>query len=195
MQALYYDRDANPVSQEQWQRLGCQPGYSRVAYADGIRHGRQVTVITFWSGLAADGGPDGPLIFCTCAGIRGLTDRSAAYQRRWGWPTLEAARAGHEAVTAWIARVAAFLAGATSQLPAPDPPGRQALTGLPGALPRTCPGRQARRSTAQPVLPREDLSATPPVSTPPVLALPTARRGTQQTAAPRPISAPGHSRP
>jgi hypothetical protein len=157
MQALYYDRDAKPVSREQWQQLGCQPGYSRVGYADGIRHGRQVTVITFWSGIAASGGPGGPLIFCTCAGIRGLADRSAAYQRRWGWPTLEAARAGHEAVTAWIDRVAAFLAGATSRLPAPDPPGtpasqpgRQALTGLPRRAAQDLPGRQARRSTPPP---------------------------------------------
>ena len=29
-----------------------------------------VTVITFWSGIGG-GVPDGPLIFCTCAGIRG----------------------------------------------------------------------------------------------------------------------------
>jgi hypothetical protein len=123
MQARYYDRDANPVSQEQWRQLSRQAGYSRIGYADSIRHGRQVTVITFWSGIAAGGGPDGPLIFCTCAGIRGLADRRAAYQRQWGWPTLNAARAGHQAVTAWIAQVAAFLAGHTSQLPAPDPVG------------------------------------------------------------------------
>jgi hypothetical protein len=44
-------------------------GY-RIEYADGIRHGRQVTVIIFWSGIAVGGGPDEPLIFCTCAGIR-----------------------------------------------------------------------------------------------------------------------------
>ena len=52
MQALYYDRDGRPVSQQEWQRLGRQPGYSRVGYADAVRHGRQVTVITFWSGIA-----------------------------------------------------------------------------------------------------------------------------------------------
>jgi hypothetical protein len=174
MQALYYDRDGHPVSEERWRQLGRRPGYSRIGYSDGLRHGRQVTVITFWSGIAARCGPGGPLIFCTCAGIRGLADRSAAYQRRWGWPTLEAARAGHEAVTAWIDRVAAFLAGATSQLPAPDPPGtpasqpgRQALAGLPRRAAQDLPGRQARRSTAHPVLPREDRPATPSVSTPP----------------------------
>ena len=69
MQPLYYDRDGRPVSRQRWQQLGRQPGYSRVGYADAIRHGQQVTVITFWSGIAGDG-PDGPLIFCTCAGIR-----------------------------------------------------------------------------------------------------------------------------
>ena len=125
MQALYYDRDGRPVSQERWRQLGRQPGYSRVGYsrvgyADAIRHGRQVTVITFWSGIAGDG-PDGPLIFCTSAGIRIPGGQRPAYQRLWGWPDIAAARAGHQAVTAWIAEVAAFLAGATSQLPAPGP--------------------------------------------------------------------------
>jgi hypothetical protein len=46
MQALYYDRDARPVSRQ----LGRQPGDSRVGYVGAVRHGRQVTVITFWSG-------------------------------------------------------------------------------------------------------------------------------------------------
>jgi hypothetical protein len=69
MQARYYDRDGRPVSEERWQELGRQPGYSRIGYTDETRHGLQVTVITFWSGIA-DHGPDGPLLFCTCAGIR-----------------------------------------------------------------------------------------------------------------------------
>ncbi len=117
MQALYYDRDGRPVSQERWQQLGRRPGYSRVGYADAVRHGRQVTVITFWSGIAG-AGPD---IFCTCAGIRHPGARRTAYQRLWRWPTIAAARAGHQAVTAWITDVAGFLAGATSQLPPPEP--------------------------------------------------------------------------
>jgi hypothetical protein len=121
MQALYYDRDAQPVTRQRWRQLGRQPGYSRVGYADAIRHGRQITVITFWSGIAASDGPAGPLIFCTCAGIRDPASPRPAYQRQWRWPTLAAARAGHQAVTAWIAEVAAFLAGHASQLPAPDP--------------------------------------------------------------------------
>jgi hypothetical protein len=78
-------------------------------------------VITFWSGIAAGDGLTGPLIFCTCAGIRDLAGRRAAYQRLWAWPTIQAARTGHQAVTAWIAEVAGFLAGAASQLPPPDP--------------------------------------------------------------------------
>ena len=121
MQAPYYDRDARPVTWQRWRQLGRQPGYSRVGYTDAIRHGRQITVITFWSGIAADHGPAGPLIFCTCAGIRGPASPRPAYQRQWRWPTLTAARAGHRVVTAWIAEVAAFLAGHASQLPAPDP--------------------------------------------------------------------------
>src|SRR5690349_3540178 len=131
MQALYYDRDGRPVSQQEWRRLGRQPGYSRVGYADATRHGRQVTVITFWSGIAGHG-PDGPLIFCTCAGIRDPGGQHPAYQRLWGWPDIAAARAGHQAVTAWIAEVADFLTGHASQLPAPDP----ALPGAPPAAER-----------------------------------------------------------
>ena len=117
MQARYYDRDGNPVSQERWQQLGRQPGYSRVGYVDVTRHGRQVTVVTFWSGIAASDDLVVPLIFCTCAGIRSPAARRAAYQRLWSWPTIQAARTGHQTVTTWIAEVADFLAGATSQLP------------------------------------------------------------------------------
>jgi hypothetical protein len=40
MQALYYDRDNRPVSQQEWQKLGRQPGYGRVGYADATRHGQ-----------------------------------------------------------------------------------------------------------------------------------------------------------
>ena len=93
---------------------------ARIGYIDSIRHGLQVTVVTFWSGIAGDG-PDGPLLFCTCAGIRGPGAHHTAYQRVWGWPDIAAARAGHHAVTAWIDQVAAFLAGHASQLPAPSP--------------------------------------------------------------------------
>jgi hypothetical protein len=120
MQALYYDRDGHPVSEERWRQLGRRPGYSRIGYSDGLRHGRQVTVVTFWSGIAGHG-PDGLLLFCTCAGIRSPDGRGTAYQRVFGWPTIAAARAGHQAVTSWITEVTAFLAGHASTLPPPDP--------------------------------------------------------------------------
>jgi hypothetical protein len=117
MQALYYDRDGHPVSYEQWKELGRRPGYSRVDYADGTQHGWQVTVLTFWVGIAARHGPAGRLIFNTWAGLRGPAERRAAYERVWSWPSLDAARAGHQAVAGWITEVAAFLAGKSSQLP------------------------------------------------------------------------------
>ncbi len=78
MQALYYDRDGRPVSEQRWQELGRQPGYSRIGYTDGTRHGLQVTMVTFWFGIAGHG-PDGPLLFCTCAGIRGPDTRRTAH--------------------------------------------------------------------------------------------------------------------
>jgi len=120
MQAQYYDRDGRPVSEQRWQELGRQPGYSLIGYADGLRHGQQVTVVTFWSGIAGHG-PDGPLLFCTCAGIRGPDGRRAIFQRVWAWATIAAARAGHQAVTAWSGQVAGFLAGHASRLPSPGP--------------------------------------------------------------------------
>ena len=85
-------------------------------------------MVTFWSGIAGDG-PDGPLLFCTCAGIHAPDGRRTIFQRAWGWATIAAARAGHQAVTAWTAGLADFLAGHTNQLPAPDP-------ALPGTPPR-----------------------------------------------------------
>jgi hypothetical protein len=94
MQAQYYDRYGRPVSERRWQELGRQPGYSRIGYADGTRYGQQVTVVTFWSGIVGHG-LDGPLLFCTCAGIRGLDGRRTAYQWVWGWADIAAARAGH----------------------------------------------------------------------------------------------------
>jgi hypothetical protein len=121
MQAVYYDRDGRPVSGQRWEQLSRRPGYSRVGYSDTIWHGQQAIVITFWSGIAAGDGPAGPLIFCTCAGVRALTDRRAAYQRLWRWPDIVTARDGHRAVTAWITEVAGFLAGTTSQFPPPGP--------------------------------------------------------------------------
>jgi len=38
-----------------------------------------------------------------------------------GWATIAAARAGHQAVTAWSGQVAEFLAGHASRLPSPGP--------------------------------------------------------------------------
>ena len=124
MQAQYDDRDGIPVSEERWQELGRQPGYSRTGYTDGTRHGLQVAVVTFWSGIAGHG-PNGPLLFCTCAGIRGPGARRTACQRVWGWADIAAARAGHQAVTSWITEMAAFLAGRASVLPRPTRPSPQ----------------------------------------------------------------------
>ena len=77
-------------------------------------------MVTFWSGIAGDG-PDGPLLFCTCAGIHGPDGRRTIFQRAWGWATIAAARARHQAVTAWSGQVAEFLAGQASRLPSPGP--------------------------------------------------------------------------
>jgi len=58
MQTLYYDRDARPVS---WQRCR-QSGYSRVGYADAIRYGRHVTVITGPASQLPAPDPDLPVL-------------------------------------------------------------------------------------------------------------------------------------
>ena len=83
MRALYYDCDGRPVSEERWQELGRQPGYSRIGYADGTGTASRSP----WS-LSGPASPatdrTGPLLFCTCAGIRGPDGRRTAYQRVWG---------------------------------------------------------------------------------------------------------------
>ena len=124
MQAIYYDRDGRPVTAQRWQQLSRQPRYTRVDHAEVIRHGQQVTVATFWLGAVACDGPGTPLIFCSYGEIRRPGDQRAIYRRTWGWPSLDAARAGHQAVTGWLAQVADWLAGQASHLPAP-PPGRE----------------------------------------------------------------------
>jgi hypothetical protein len=151
MQASYYDRDANPVSEQQWQQLSRQPGYTYVAYADSIQHRHQITALTLWSGIATADSPDGPLIFRTSAGILIPRTRRTVYERQWGWPTLDAARAGHYAVTAWLTDLAAFLAGHTGQLPPPSPAARPTLHRSPGtADPAKLPGSRFRGPRSKP---------------------------------------------
>jgi hypothetical protein len=121
MELLYYDRDGRPVSQKQWQHLGSQHDYCRVDYTDGIRHGRRVIVVTYWLGTATGHQPGPPLIFHTFAEIRRPAGPREAYRRSWSWPTLQAARTGHQAIATWLTGVAAWLAGAAAQPPAPPP--------------------------------------------------------------------------
>jgi hypothetical protein len=61
--------------------VGPPAGYSRVGYPDAVRHGRQGTLITVWSGIGGDV-PDGPLIFCTRADIRDQGSQRTASGRR-----------------------------------------------------------------------------------------------------------------
>lgn len=121
MRSVYYDRDGRSISRKQWQRLSREAGYSRVGYADGTRYGREVTVVTYWLGIAAGESPAGAAMFHTYASIRRPAGRRGAYQRLWSWLTLEQARTGHQQAAAWITDVAAWLAGAASQLPGPPP--------------------------------------------------------------------------
>jgi hypothetical protein len=68
MQTLYYDQDARPVSWQRWRQLGRQSGYSRVGYADAIRYGRQVTVITGAASQLPAPDPDLPVLSPSGAG-------------------------------------------------------------------------------------------------------------------------------
>jgi|SRR5579875_3013016 len=111
----YYDRDGRQISRIEWQRLDSQPGYCRVDYTSRTCHGFRVTVVTCWLGVTGDQRPGPPLIFRTYGEIRPRGDVRAACRRVWGWPGLEAARAGHRAVTS-------RLIGHASQPPAPPVP-------------------------------------------------------------------------
>jgi hypothetical protein len=121
MELLYYDRDGQPISEEQWQRFGHQSGYGRVDYTDATRHGRHLIVVTCWLGAAGGHQLGPPLIFHTLAELRLPAAAGASYRRSWSWPTLQAARDGHQAVTSWLTGVAAWLAGTTDQPPALPP--------------------------------------------------------------------------
>jgi hypothetical protein len=67
MRALFYDRNSRPISELEWHRLGRRSGYRRVDYTDGIRHGRRITVVTYWLGIDDGQAPGQPLIFHTYA--------------------------------------------------------------------------------------------------------------------------------
>lgn len=100
MQALYYGRDGTLVSRRQWEQLSSQPGCTKVEHAAIVRHGREVTVATFWLGAAGPDMTGVPLVFGSYGEIRHPGGRQPAYRRMWGWPGLAAARAGHRAVLA-----------------------------------------------------------------------------------------------
>jgi hypothetical protein len=118
MELAYYDRDGRPISEEQWQRFGHQKDYGRVDYTDLTRHGRHLIVVTCRLGAAGGHQLGSPLIFHTFAELRRPAALDASYRRSWSWPTLQAARDGHQAVAAWLTGVAAWLAGAAGQPPA-----------------------------------------------------------------------------
>jgi hypothetical protein len=124
MQALYYDRDGRRVGRDYWVQLSRRPEDSRVDHAEVMRQGREITVVTFWLGVTGCDEPGPPLIFRSYGDIRRPGDQRATYQKVWGWACLEAARAGHQAVLAWLAAVADWLAGQAGELP--PPPGQAA---------------------------------------------------------------------
>jgi hypothetical protein len=128
MRALFYDRNSRPISELEWHRLGRRSGYRRVDYTDGIRHGRRITVVTYWLGIDDGQAPGQPLIFHTYAELRHPADQHASYRGSWAWPTLQAARDAHQAIATWLTGAAAWLAGVTEQRPGPALP--SAITGL-----------------------------------------------------------------
>jgi hypothetical protein len=98
----FFDRRGRRVSRSAWQRLGDFPGYTLVAL-ETLRVGEGlVQVHTFWLGIAD---PRHPLIFRT------VTSGTRPQNATWGWPTDEAARAGHRAVCAWAVGRAPLPAG------------------------------------------------------------------------------------
>jgi hypothetical protein len=120
------DRESHPASRAQGQQVTRGHGQGRIAYTDIIRYGRQITVATYGPGTAD--APEAAGQFQTLAGIARCGAVRSSYQRRWEWPTLGAARAGHQDIVTWLTAVAAWLAGATDEIPSP---GRIAATAWP----------------------------------------------------------------
>lgn len=89
---LWYDRDGQPISVAQWERLrGLGEIYLRVALTD-IGEGEDaVRVSTVWLGLDHNWTPSGPpLIFETMI-FGGPLDTEC-----WRWPTTADAQRGHD---------------------------------------------------------------------------------------------------
>lgn len=99
MYHFYYDRDARPITNEQWMALMAQ-GNRTVAYTDLGLRGR---VSTVWLGLnhAFDDG-DAPLIYETLVFDGPLADAMERYT------TLDQARTGHEFMIMRLTTLAGF---------------------------------------------------------------------------------------
>jgi hypothetical protein len=87
----YVDRQGRPINRTTWLALSARPEYVVVA-RDAVRVGkRQIQVMTIWLGLNLPSSR--PPIFETL-----LHSVGSARPRRWSWPSLAQARAGHRHV-------------------------------------------------------------------------------------------------
>lgn len=137
---LWHDgRENHPAGRARRQQAAAAPGHDRIACTDTVCYGRRITIATYGPGTAD--GPQAAGQFQTLAEIARHGAVRSSYRRRWEWATPEAARAGHQDIARWLTGVAAWLAGATDQIP--PPPQAPSSGGPPMPAPGATPDMPA----------------------------------------------------
>jgi hypothetical protein len=104
---LYVDRQGHPISRTTWLALTARPEYVVIA-SDGVTfEGYHLQVVTIWLGLNLPSG--GPRVFETLLHAGG-----SSRPRRWAWPSLSRAHAGHRHVVDELIAGQPVLGGAQS---------------------------------------------------------------------------------
>jgi hypothetical protein len=92
--SLYYDRDANPISAEEWEALWFQGDDARRIARTEVG---ALDVSTVWLGIDHNWSDEGsPLIFETMI----FSEEGATEDPQRRWSTREAAQAGHDRIVA-----------------------------------------------------------------------------------------------
>ncbi|WP_350278477.1 hypothetical protein [Kribbella sp. HUAS MG21] len=88
---LYVDRQGHSISRTTWLALTARPEYVVIASDAVTAEGHHLQVVTIWLGLNLPIG--GPRVFETLLHAAG-----GRRPRRWAWPSLSRAQAGHRHV-------------------------------------------------------------------------------------------------
>lgn len=106
----FFDRYGQPISRETWESLSSDTAYVQVGNDTCHIEGREITVATFWLGMAGPRSSEPPAMFRTYVDNLIPTSRCLS----WAWDNEPDARSGHANILHWIAqRSAGSGSGAT----------------------------------------------------------------------------------